>query len=130
MQEQLYKALEAAKMLGVPKDLLITYERDGKIPESRRDEKGNRFYTDRDVEKLRNIIGVRPRIADGPVVAAFFNMKGGVGKSTVSSNFAWKVSKEGFRTLAVDADPPGSHDHVAGLGAFRISAYHPASLSA
>ena len=126
MQEQSYKVLEAARLLGVSKNLLIDYERDGKIPESKRDRKGNRFYTGEDVENLRRIIGVQPRLSAGPMVVAFFNMKGGVGKSTVSSNFAWKVSKEGFRTLAVDADPQGHMTTSLGLepSEFRLTLQH------
>jgi chromosome partitioning protein len=40
-------------------------------------------------------------------VLAVFNMKGGVGKSTISSNLAWRLAEKGYRTLAVDADPQG-----------------------
>lgn len=94
-------------MLGFTKESLLGYEREGKIPASRRDAKGNRIYTDKDLEVIRSILGVQPRVADPPAVLAVFNMKGGVGKSTISSNLAWKLARSGFRILAVDADPQG-----------------------
>ncbi len=115
MEKQSYKATEAAGMLGVSKELLLDYERGGKIPASKRDQKGNRFYTSEDVENIRHMIGVQLALQNGPVVVAVFNMKGGVGKSTVSSNFAWKVSRQGFRTLAIDADPQGHMTTSLGL---------------
>ena len=107
MREASYRPLEAAQMLGITKDSLLTYEREGKIPVSRRDEKGNRFYTNEDVEEIRSVIGVQFRLVDPPAVLAVFNMKGGVGKSTISSNLAWKMARSGYRTLAIDADPQG-----------------------
>ena len=107
MREATYRPLEAAQMLGLTKDSLLAYEREGRIPGSRRDEKGNRFYTDEDVEAIRSAIGVRPKLADPPAILAVFNMKGGVGKSTISSNLAWKLARSGFRVMAIDADPQG-----------------------
>jgi chromosome partitioning protein len=107
MKQHTYKPLEAARMLGLSKSSLLEYERDGKIPAPRRDELNNRYYTQDDIESIRKSLGIRPSLANPPVVLAVFNMKGGVGKSTVSSNLAWKMAESGFRTLAVDADPQG-----------------------
>jgi chromosome partitioning protein len=107
VEKAAYKALEAAQLLGLSKQALLEYERQGKIPPSRRDEKGNRYYTWDDIEAVRGLVGKRPSIPDPPVVIAVFNMKGGVGKSTVSANLAWKAAEIGYRTLALDADPQG-----------------------
>jgi chromosome partitioning protein len=107
MEKKLYKPLEAARMLGISKDRLLECERDGKIPASERDESGNRCYTAEDIVQLWDVVGVRPNVANRPVVMAVFNMKGGVGKSTISSNVAWKMAENGYRTLGVDADPQG-----------------------
>ncbi len=107
MERKLYKPLEAARLLGISKELLLAYERDGKIPESERDENGNRIYSLEEIEKIRDSFGLRPTLSEPPVVLAVFNMKGGVGKSTVASNLAWKLAEAGYRTLAVDADPQG-----------------------
>ena len=94
-------------MLRLTKESLLAYEREGRIPVSRRDEKGNRIYSDRDLETIRSILGVQARLEEPPAVLAVFNMKGGVGKSTISSNLAWKLARSGFRILALDADPQG-----------------------
>jgi len=107
MEHKPYKPMEAARILGVSKDVLLAYERDGKIPEAHRDALGNRYYTGTDIEIIRDLMNVRPALTNRPLVLAVFNMKGGVGKSTISSNVAWKMAEKGFRTLAIDADPQG-----------------------
>jgi chromosome partitioning protein len=107
MGKRCYKPLEAARMLGISKDSLLQLEREGKIPVPHRDEKGNRFYTVDQVERIRDLAGVRPELDHPPRVIAVFNMKGGVGKSTVSANLAVKISEKGYRILAMDADPQG-----------------------
>jgi chromosome partitioning protein len=94
-------------MLGLSKDLLLSYERDGRIPPCSRDEKGNRYYTFEDIEVIRAAAGVRPKLDNPPIILAVFNMKGGVGKSTISSNLAWRTAEIGYRTLAIDSDPQG-----------------------
>jgi chromosome partitioning protein len=40
-----------------------------------------------------------------PPVVAFFNVKGGVGRSTLTFHLAWMLADLGFRTLAADLDP-------------------------
>lgn len=107
MEREEYKPLEAAKMLGLTRASLLEFERDGTLPSPRRDDQNNRYYTSEDIQSIRRTLGVRPALANPPVVLAVFNMKGGVGKSTVSSNLAWKLANDGFRTLAIDADPQG-----------------------
>ncbi len=107
MRNSSYKPLEVARMLGLSKELLLNYERDGKVPPPRRDEKGNRYYTHEDIEIIRVAVGVRPKLDNPPVILAVFNMKGGVGKSTISSNLAWRAAEIGYKTLAIDSDPQG-----------------------
>ncbi|KKK85180.1 hypothetical protein LCGC14_2775890, partial [marine sediment metagenome] len=39
---------------------------------------------------------------------AFFNLKGGVGKTTSAVNIAWHAANEGIPTLLWDLDPQGA----------------------
>ena len=39
---------------------------------------------------------------------AFFNLKGGVGKTTSAANIAWHAANEGIATLLWDLDPQGA----------------------
>jgi chromosome partitioning protein len=107
MDDKQYKPVEAARILGVSKDFLLSCEREGRIPPSQRDEFGNRVYSRQQIERIRDLVGVRPQLSHSPVVLGVFNMKGGVGKSTVSANLAWKLAEKGFRILGLDADPQG-----------------------
>lgn len=94
-------------MLGISKDSLLALERDGVISPADRDRQGNRVYSPEHIETIRDYIGVRPVVERPPRVLAVFNMKGGVGKSTISANLAVKISEKGLRVLALDADPQG-----------------------
>ncbi|AFM25068.1 AAA family ATPase [Desulfomonile tiedjei] len=107
METKRYRPIEAARILGISKETLLSYEREGRIPETERDENGNRIYTFQDLENIRDLFNLRPVLSSRPICIAVFNMKGGVGKSTVSSNLAWKLAESGYRTLAMDADPQG-----------------------
>jgi cellulose biosynthesis protein BcsQ len=41
-------------------------------------------------------------------IIAFFNLKGGVGKTTSAVNIAWHAANEGIPTLLWDLDPQGA----------------------
>jgi chromosome partitioning protein len=107
LEKKGYKPLEAARILGISKESLLALERDGSISAADRDEYGNRFYTAEQLEAVRDVAGVRPVVASPPRVLAVFNMKGGVGKSTISANLAVTLAEKGLRVLALDADPQG-----------------------
>ena len=53
---KIYSAGEIAKLLGIPYHTLDYLERRGKIPEARRTTSNQRFYTEEDLQKLRQII--------------------------------------------------------------------------
>ena len=49
------------------------------------------------------------------MVIAFLNLKGGVGKTTLSVHVAWELARTGADVLLLDADPQASASEWAGL---------------
>ena len=58
--------------------------------------------------------------ANGSVVVAVMNEKGGVGKSTTSLNLAAALAEVGERVLLVDLDPQGGVTKVLGVDPAKI----------
>lgn len=61
MQIKLLRVHEAAKELGVSETFLRRGEKEGRIPEARRDWNGWRVYTEEDIAKLRELLIPRKR---------------------------------------------------------------------
>ena len=55
------------------------------------------------------------------MIIVVFNQKGGVGKSTISTNLAAQSAKVGHKTLLVDLDAQGNSTHYAGFDASEKS---------
>ena len=51
------------------------------------------------------------------ITLAFYNLKGGVGKTAAAINLAYLSAKEGNRTLLWDLDPQGSSSFYLGVEA-------------
>lgn len=51
------------------------------------------------------------------VTLAFYNLKGGVGKTAATINLAYLAAKEGYKTLVWDMDPQGSSSFYLGVEA-------------
>ena len=49
------------------------------------------------------------------MIRVVFNQKGGVGKSTISTNLAAQSAKQGFKTLLIDLDSQGNSTHYGGV---------------
>lgn len=49
------------------------------------------------------------------MITVVFNQKGGVGKSTISTNLAAISAQKGLKTLLVDLDSQGNSTHYAGI---------------
>ena len=49
------------------------------------------------------------------MISVVFNQKGGVGKSTISTNLAAQSAKLGYKTLLVDLDAQGNSTHYVGV---------------
>ena len=53
-----YSVQEAADLIGISKETLLKYEKEGKIPPAKRNPINNwRQYTDGDIEQMKRIMG-------------------------------------------------------------------------
>jgi chromosome partitioning protein len=57
--------------------------------------------------ELRQKLGKAPRPAGRPRVQLFLNFKGGTGKTSLSSSYAYRLAERGYRVLVVDLDSQG-----------------------
>jgi chromosome partitioning protein len=91
----------------MPKRSLSSGRKESKKAVPAQEEIPFQAHPSEDAQEIERITRARARLIGAPPVIAVFNMKGGVGKSTIASNLAWMISQHGFRTLAIDADPQG-----------------------
>lgn len=107
-EEILYSAIEFANLLGISKNSLYNYEREGKLPVAKRTRKGaveHRVYTYSDLLTAREILNKKPKLYKLPLVQLIMNFKGGTGKSTIASNYAFRLAEYGYKVLTIDLDP-------------------------
>lgn len=116
--EGVLSAQEFASALNITKKTLFQYEREGKLPPAKRQKRGKidyRFYSTEDLIEARrrlNIPGPFPTLRRRQL---FMNLKGGVGKSVLSYNYAYTMAKRGLQTLVIDLDAQAHLTTYAGL---------------
>ncbi len=115
-------AHEFAEALGISKKTLMQYEREGKLPSAKRYQSGKllyRYYTPEDLIIARQKLNIPPPF---PIQRRqlFMNLKGGVGKSVLSYNYAYRVAKLGIKTLLIDLDAQAHLTTYAGLHPEKI----------
>ncbi|MBB4660267.1 AAA family ATPase [Parvularcula dongshanensis] len=113
-----FSVREAAKLVGRSENTIRRAESEGDLPTPEKRQSGNRAgYTLSDVNRMRDLFGTRPYRQDHeePVVIAFQNFKGGVGKSTNSVHAAQYFALRGYRVLLADIDPQASATLLFGL---------------
>lgn len=93
METPKYSVKRAADLLGVPYKLV-----QGAM---RKDS-----YTPEDLWKLRSKLKRRP-LAVGRRKQLFLNFKGGTGKTSLSTSYAYRLAEMGYRVLLVDLDSQG-----------------------
>lgn len=112
-----YSAAEFASALGISKATLYDYERDGKLPPAKRRKRGevaHRYYTIDDLVDARKRLRLPPLLA-APRRQLFLNFKGGVGKTVIAANYAYRVARYGLNVLAIDLDAQGHLTKCLGL---------------
>lgn len=113
---------EFAQALGISKKTLMQYEREGKLPPAKRHQSGKllyRYYTPEDLIVARQKLNI-PAPFQAQRRQLFMNLKGGVGKSVLSYNYAYCVAKTGVRTLVIDLDAQAHLTTYAGLHPEKI----------
>ncbi len=109
MKDGTYTIGEFAQFLGVSKAAIYRWEKEGRLPEAKRQKRGQtdyRYYTTDDIHEARNILRLPPLI-ENPRKQLFLNFKGGTGKSVISANYGYRIAQYGVRVLMVDLDPQG-----------------------
>ena len=108
---------ETAEMVDRTTQTLRNLEkRDQSFQPSSNDEGKRRAYTLKDINKLRDLYGTRPKRAPGtePAILGFMNFKGGAGKTTTAVTAAQYFAKQGYRVLLIDCDSQGSATQMFG----------------
>jgi len=117
MDNKIFTAKEFANELGITKSQLFEMEKNGVLPAGERDPKSNyRIYSPQDLAHYRGLLDIPPLIK-GPIIQLFLNFKGGTGKTSISTSYAYRVAEMGYRTLLIDLDPQG---HVSKCLGFDV----------
>ena len=93
MEPVFYDVKDTTAMLGVTQKVLFSALRRTK-------------YTPEDVWDLRKKLRKKPR-AVGNRKQLFLNFKGGTGKTSLSTSYAWRLGEMGYQVLVVDLDSQG-----------------------
>lgn len=115
-----YRIKAVAAMLGVSDTTVRSYEADMGLDPRRQDNGGPkiRLYSPEEVFQMaahrRSRPGASLRTLPRPLTLSVFLPKGGVGKSSVSTELSVQFALMGFRTLLVDLDPQGSSTVIFG----------------
>jgi chromosome partitioning protein len=72
-------------------------------------------FSPRDLQKLREKLGKSPHDFGGVRKQLFLNFKGGTGKTSLSSSYAFRLAEMGYGVLLVDLDSQGHATKCLGL---------------
>ncbi|MGA9099226.1 MAG: AAA family ATPase, partial [Methanotrichaceae archaeon] len=113
MEQPVYTAKEFATLLGITKSTLLKMETDGKLPKPQTID-GVRTYYPHDIPLYLKILG-KPPLVTSRRRQIFLNFKGGTGKTSVSSFYAFRLAQLGMQVLLMDLDPQGHLTQCLGI---------------
>ncbi|MGD0822769.1 MAG: AAA family ATPase [Desulfomonilia bacterium] len=113
MEQPVYTAKEFATLLGITKSTLLKMETDGKLPKPQIID-GVRTYYPHDIPMYLKILG-KPPLVTSKRRQIFLNFKGGTGKTSVSSFYAFRLAQLGMQVLLMDLDPQGHLTQCLGI---------------
>ncbi len=111
-----YSARRFAQVLGLTAKELLQAEADGALATQRPPPgpKGASVYTVEDLDAARRALGRVP--ARRPMRRQLFlNFKGGTGKTSVSTSYAFRLAEMGHRVLVIDLDSQGHASKCLGV---------------
>ncbi|MGD0210235.1 MAG: AAA family ATPase [Desulfomonilia bacterium] len=113
MEQPVYTAKEFATLLGITKPTLLKMETEGKLPKPQIID-GVRTYYPHDIPMYLKILG-KPSLVTSKRRQIFLNFKGGTGKTSVSSFYAFRLAQLGMQVLLIDLDPQGHLTQCLGI---------------
>lgn len=111
-----YAPKRFAQILGVSLRELSDAEAKAPLLALRGQEPGEQkpTYTPQDLARYREALGKQPPPM-APSKQLFLNFKGGTGKTSVSTSYAFRLAERGYRVLVIDLDSQGHATKCLGL---------------
>lgn len=116
--------MDAARLLGCSANRIRLAEDTGRLTPPAESNGRRVGYSMQDLQVMRQVLDASPsRGPDDPAaIIAIQNFKGGVGKSTVTTNLAHNLAMKGYRVLVVDCDSQATTTTLFGFNPhFEIS---------
>ena len=103
LKDTVYSPMAFARLLGISKHELLGKESEGILPPAKRDSSRERYYKPEDVTLYRTALGLASPLKSIRK-QLFLNFKGGTGKTSLSTSYAYRLAERGYRVLVLDLD--------------------------
>jgi chromosome partitioning protein len=107
MQQILYTRRQAAQLLGIDADELARMEAGPRLRGLMSARAQADVLTATELRAVREALGLVPRSLGGQRRQLFLNFKGGTGKTSISTSYAFRLNEMGYRVLLMDLDSQG-----------------------